>query len=254
LRSQFGFGRGSTGRGAGAAPAGGTQSTLPPPSPEGATPPAGAAPPSDAGSGGPQAGGGFGGRGGGFGGFGRGGFGSRGRLQFSLTDTITFVDQVTIAPGIKLDYLNGDAASSFGGTPTHVVQAQAGYFNNGIGARLGANWRSATDVNADTGERLHFSPLGTFDLRLFAQPGDIPEIALKHPWLRGTQIRLEATNIFNSKPNVHDSNGNVPVNYQADLLDPLGRTIMISLRKLFSPSPATIRREIEADRARGQSR
>ncbi|HEX8842691.1 MAG TPA: TonB-dependent receptor, partial [Sphingomicrobium sp.] len=39
-------------------------------------------------------GGGFDGGGFGGGGFGRGGFGSRGRLQFSLTDTITFVDKV----------------------------------------------------------------------------------------------------------------------------------------------------------------
>ena len=31
--------------------------------------------------------------------------------------------------------------------------------------------------------------------------------------------------------------GNVPLNYQPDLLDPLGRTIMISFRKLFLPSP-----------------
>ena len=111
----------------------------------GAAPPAG--PPPEAG--GPPAagrrrrfGGGRGGGGGFFGG------GNRGRLQFSLTDTITFVDKVTIRPGVpELDYLHGDAAGQAGGTPRHHVEAQAGWSNNGLGARIGANWRSGTRVS-----------------------------------------------------------------------------------------------------------
>jgi outer membrane receptor protein involved in Fe transport len=121
-----------------------------------------------------------------------------------------------------------------------------------LGARLGANWRSGTTVNSLTGDNLHFSSYGTFDLRLFANPGDIPEVVVKHPWLRGTQVRFEVTNIFNARPAVHDAAGNVPLNYQPDLLDPLGRTIMISFRKLFLPSPATFRRLFQQERARQQ--
>ena len=185
---------------------------------------------------------GFGGGRGGGGGFFGGG--SRGRLTFSLTDSIALVDKVRIAPGVpELDYLHGDAAGSAGGTPRHTVQAQLGWANNGLGARIGANWRSGTNVDTLSGDDLRFSPLGTVDLRLFAQPGDIPEIAIKHPWLRGTQLRIEATNIFNSRPAVHDSAGNVPLNYQPDLLDPLGRTIMISFRKSFLPSPSWFRQQ-----------
>src|SRR5207248_11117780 len=158
--------------------------------PPGIAPPPGA-PPQGATSGAPPEGGrgggfgGFGGgRGGGGGGFFGGGNGSRGRLQFSLTDTITFVDKVRITPGgPEIDYLHGDAAGSTGGTPRHKVEAQAGWSNNGLGARLGANWRSGTTVTALNGDDLRFSPYGTFDLRLFANPGDIPEVAVKHPWL-----------------------------------------------------------------------
>jgi hypothetical protein len=211
-----------------------------------APPPEGAGPPSDGGSpnasGGREGGGGFGGFGGGGGGGGFFGGGNRGRLTFSLTDTITFVDKTMIAPGLELDYLHGDAAGSAGGTPRHAVQAQAGYFNNGLGARLGANWRSGTHVDTLSGDNLHFSPLATFDLRLFANPGDIPEVAVKHPWLRGTQVRFEVTNIFDSKPKVHNAAGDVPLNYQPDLLDPLGRTIGLTIRKLFLPPPSFFRR------------
>ena len=234
-------------RGARGAASGGSPPANAPAPEAGAAPPLG--PPPEGGP--PAEGRGFGGRGG-FGRGGGGGFfggGSRGRLQLSLTDTITFVDKVRIGPGQPvIDYLHGDAAGSGGGTPRHQVQAQAGWANNGLGARLGANWRSGTTVTSLSGDDLRFSPLATFDLRLFANPGDIPEVAVKHPWLRGTQVRLEATNLLNSRPKVHDASGALPLNYQPDLLDPLGRTIMISFRKLFLPSPATFRREFERDR------
>ena len=205
-------------------------------------------PPSEGGrpSGGGEFRGGGGGGGRGFGGGGAFGGGNRGRLQFSLTDTITFVDKVMIRPGVpELDYLHGDAAGSTGGTPRHAVQAQGGWFNNGIGVRASANWRSGTRVDSLNGDNLHFSPLATFDLRLFANPGDIPEVVVKHPWLRATQVRFEVTNIFDAKPKVHDAAGNVPLNYQADLLDPIGRTVGISIRKLFLPPPSFFRREIQ---------
>ena len=237
MRSQFGFGPRGAGRGGQGGSTGG-----PPPGP----------PPETSGTGGGGRGSGFGGRGGGRGGGFFGG-GNRGRIQFSLTDTITFEDKVRIAPGgPELDYLHGDAAGSGGGTPRHTVQAQAGYFNNGLGARIGANWRSGTRVNTLTGDDLRFSPVGTFDLRLFANPGDIPEVAVKHPWLRGTQVRFEINNIFDSKPRVRDAAGNVPLNYQPDLLDPLGRTIMISFRKLFLPSPAAMRQMFQRERQQQQ--
>jgi uncharacterized membrane protein YgcG len=251
MRAQF-RGRGATTQTPAQQPNGAAPST--PPAQGGAAPGQQAQSDADQGRGG-GGGGGFrgGGGGGGFrggGGGGRGGGffggGSRGRLTFDLTDTITFVDKLKVAPGFPdVDYLHGDAAGQSGGTPRHNVQAQAGYFNNGIGARFVANWRSATTVDTLTGDNLHFSPLATFDLRLFANPGDIPEVAVKHPWLRGTQVQLRVNNILNSRPAVHDTAGNVPLNYQPGLLDPLGRTIMISFRKLFLPDPSWFRRQFQ---------
>lgn len=249
MRAAFGFGP----RGGPNAPGGGGQSR---PSDAGGAPPGpppGPAPGAEGPGGGGDRGGFGGGRGGGRGFFGGAGGSSRGRLQFSLTDTITFVDKVRITPGgSELDYLHGDASGSSGGTPRHNVQAQLGYFNNGIGGRIGANWRSGTTANSLNGDNLRFSPVGTFDLHLFANPGDIPEVAVKHPWLRGTQFRLELNNVFNSRPKVHDAAGNVPNNYQPDLIDPLGRTIKISFRKLFLPSPAWFRRQFQQERERNQ--
>jgi hypothetical protein len=247
IRAQFRAARGGNGGGAPTAP----QNAAPPSDagPPGGPPPEGAAPSREGGFGGRGFGGGHRGGGGFFGG------GNRGRLQFSLTDTITFKDQVSIGPGLpRVDYLHGDAAGQFGGTPRHQVEAQGGWANNGLGARVSADWRSGTTVKALTGDDLRFSPLATFDLRLFANPGDIPEVMLKHPWLRGTQFRLEVDNILNSRPKVHDASGEVPLSYQPDLLDPLGRTIMISFRKLFLPSFPSMRRDFDRDRQQGTAR
>jgi iron complex outermembrane recepter protein len=177
-------------------------------------------------------------------GLGRFGAGGRGgRLTFSLTDTITLVDEVTIRPGLpKLDYLRGDAVGQRGGRPRHEVQARAGYFNNGLGARLSANWRSGTRVDSATGDDLRFSPLATFDLRLWANIGQRLDLVARHPWLRGTSVRFQVDNLLDSKPKVRNLAGDVPFGFQPDLLDPLGRTISISVRKLFLPPRGSFRR------------
>lgn len=160
---------------------------------------------------------------------------ANGRLTFSLTDTITFVDRATINPDLpQLDYLHGAAIGQTGGQPRHQVQAQAGWSNNGFGARAGLTWRSATDVDTFDGT-LHFSPFATFDLRLFANVGQYLPIVSRHPWLRGASFRFEVGNLFNARPDVRSGTGGVPSGYEPSMLDPLGRTIMVSFRKQFLP-------------------
>lgn len=179
-----------------------------------------------------------GGGGGRFGGGGGGPFGGGqgGRLQLSVFHTINIKDEVLIREGVPvIDYLSGEAVDGNGGRPRHQVEVEGGYFNNGLGARLSANWRSATEVNGGTNGDLRFSPFATANLRLFANLGEQFDLVAKHPWLRGTQVRLEVNNIFDWKPKVRNALGEVPFSYQPDLLDPTGRTIGISIRKLFLP-------------------
>ena len=217
--------------------------------PPGVPPPPDGPPPEGPPGGGER--GGFGGGGRGFGGGGFGGGRQGGRLTFSLTHALNLVDEVTIRPGVpELDYLHGDAFGSSGGRPRHEVEAQAGWSNNGLGARLSADWRSGTRVDSASAGSLRFSPLATFDLRLFANPGERFDLVARHPWLRGTQVRLEVRNVFDAKPRVRDSAGEVPFSYQPDLLDPLGRTVGISIRKLFSPPPSFFRRNSQGQAPR----
>lgn len=192
--------------------------------------------PGGPGAGGAGRGGGFGGPGGGGFGGGRGGQGG-GRLNFAVYHTWHFTDRVTVANGgPRLDLLNGDAIGGSGGQPRHEVEVQAGYSNNGLGARLSGNWASGTSVNGGTvaaPELLNFSGLATANLRLFADLGQRLDLVKKHPWLRGARISIGVDNVFNSRQRVTDATGATPVGFQPDYLDPLGRTVKLTVRKLF---------------------
>ena len=48
-------------------------------------------------------------------------------------------------------------------------------------------------------------------------------------------MRLEIDNLLDAKPKVRDAFGDVPFSYQQDLLDPRGRTVTLSFRKLLLP-------------------
>ncbi|MET0370857.1 MAG: TonB-dependent receptor [Sphingobium sp.] len=195
------------------------------------------------GAGGP---GGGRGPGGGFGGFGGGGPGGQGggRLSFSLYHTWHLTERILVGPGVPaLDLLNGDATGSSGGQPRHEVEARIGYSNNGIGARLGVDWESGTHVNgaltgtAGGSSRLNFGNLATANLRLFANLGQMSNLVRQVPFLRGSRVSVGIDNIFNTRRDVTDANGMTPLRYQPGYLDPLGRTVSISFRKLFFGAP-----------------
>jgi hypothetical protein len=260
---QPGQGRGRFGRGAAGAPgAAGAAGTPGAPGAPGAPPAgagqvqpadgpaAGARGPRGGGEAGPRAGGGPGGFGGGRGGFGggrggfgggRGGFGGAGggRIQLALYHTWHFTDSVLIRPGVpELDFLDGSAGGSRGGSPRHELEFQGGIFKNGLGARVTANWQNATFVRGGpalgggTGEDLFFDDFATVNLRLFADLG-LQKFARDRPFLRGMRVSLSIDNLFDARQRVRDGLGTVPLSYQPDYLDPLGRSVKLSVRKLF---------------------
>ena len=191
------------------------------------------------GAGRPGAGGqrGSGGGGGGFGGGGGGFGGGGGRLQFALYHTWHFTDRVTLRDGsAPIDLLDGGVIGSGGGQPRHEVEVQAGYARNGLGARLTGNWQSATQVTGASGlaaDRLNFSDLATFNLRLFANATAFPKLLKSAPWLAGMRVTIGVNNLFDTRQRVTDGTGATPFAYQPGYIDPLGRTIRISIRKLL---------------------
>ena len=163
-----------------------------------------------------------------------------GRLQLALFHTVTFRNEIGIGPGLPvLDLLNGSAVGSTGGAPRHQVELRAGAGRRGIGARVSANWQSGTTVLVDPAgatqspDDLFFSSRLTANVRLFVDLGQRPDVVTKLPFLRGSRISLNVDNILNDRINVRNRLGAEPLGFQRDQLDPLGRTITLSLRKLF---------------------
>jgi len=145
------------------------------------------------------------------------------------------MDKVTLRDGLPIvDLLNGGTLGDTAGQPRHQVELQAGYSQSGIGMRLTGKWQSATRVVGSTdtpSSNLRFSDLATLNFRLFVNLGQRPELVGKMPWLRGARIQIGVNNIFNTRQTVTDGTGATPLAYRQNLIDPLGRTVQVTLRK-----------------------
>ncbi|MGA9581140.1 MAG: hypothetical protein WBR13_04115 [Allosphingosinicella sp.] len=160
------------------------------------------------------------------------------RVYFSLYHSWRLSEAVVLSSGgPTLDLLDGFALDSLG-RPRHEIEFAGGLFRRGLGARMNIRWESASVVRGlpsgtgPTGTRLRFSRDLSADLSLFLNPeerivGEVPG------WIRNLQLALDVKNILNSRPVVRNEFGEVPLNYQKAYLDPVGRSITFSIRKLF---------------------
>ncbi len=132
-----------------------------------------------------------------------------------------------------IDLLDGGALGYGGGQPRHQLQFGAGVFHRGVGVNIDGNWTGPSRIAAGTvaaPDELRFKSQMLVDARLFANLGALmPE----RSWAKGLRVTLATANLFDSKRRVANSLGETPLGYQRYLLDPLGRTVSLSLRKVF---------------------
>ena len=167
-----------------------------------------------------------------------GGGDGQGRWNLALYHSIEFENTALIAPGVPvLDFLDGDASGQSGGVPRHQIELEGGLFYKGIGTRLSGNYQSATRVDGNdlTGSQdLYFGDLVTFDLRLFMNLEQQGWLTGDNPgFFKGARLSLRVDNLFNTRQEVVDGNGDTPIRFQPALIDPLGRTVSVEFRKLF---------------------
>ena len=158
-------------------------------------------------------------------------------VQFALYHTVYFEDAVKLAAqGTSIDLLNGAPADALGGRPRHEIDAQAGVTHNGLGARLSANWRSDTsirDIANGAVENFTFSGEPKLDLRLFVNFDGQPDLVARHPWLGGGRLTLSIIDALDSRVTVRSASGATPFSYQSAILEPTGRVVQVSFRKLI---------------------
>jgi outer membrane cobalamin receptor len=184
------------------------------------------------GRGGPAAGG-MGGGPRGMMGMGRGGQGG-GRWQASFYHTIKLTDRVQIRPGVpELDLLNGSATGNGGGTNRHLFELDGGLFYKGFGSRISAKYDSGNTIVGGANGDLKFHDLATFNLRVFADFKQMPNVTNAVPFLNNSRLSLSVNNLFDAQRKVTDASGQVPLNYQPGYIDPLGRYVELSWRKAF---------------------
>ncbi len=177
------------------------------------------------------------GRRGGRGGF--GGPGGPGGMQLSLYHSYRFTDQISIQRGLPpLDLLDGSAVGGSGGSSRNAFELEGGVFKNGLGARLIGNYISGSTVKGSlipgsTAGDLRFSDLLTLNARFFVNFDSRKSLIKKIPVLKGTRIALRIDNLTNAIRDVRDTNGAVPFSFLPGFIDPRGRFIEVSLRKIF---------------------
>jgi len=215
LRTRFcsaDFGRGPGGEGPG--PQGGSMAGGPPP-------------------GGPPAGGGPGGPG--FGPPG-GSQDGRGRWFVNLNYSYEIKNEVLIASGGPLlDLLDGDALSG-GGQPRHSLQFNGGMFYAGFGGNVNLRYTGSSRINGSGlpgSTNLQFNDYATVNLRTFVDLNQQTSLIEKAPLFKNTRISLGVDNVFDARQRITDDTGTVPLRYQPFLVDPIGRSVSLELRKLF---------------------
>ena len=159
---------------------------------------------------------------------------TRPRYFLSLNHAITLENEVLLSEGGPLfDQLDGNVIGG-GAIPEHSSRLEAGIFWQGYGMRLSGNYIG--DAVLRGGDQpgssdLFYSDLATFDIRLFADLGEITNS--EDGWLKGLRVSLLTDNVFDTRRRVVDGNGDLPEAFQPYRIDPTGRYLGIDIRKAF---------------------
>jgi hypothetical protein len=155
-------------------------------------------------------------------------------LRFSLTlnHSVRLKSEFLTRPGVPvIDQLRDT------GQPRHAVSLQAVVGNGAFGADANATWSSAASLRnrglpGPQQEYRYRQPLQV-RLGLFVDPGDVLAPGKRTGILKNMRISLDVDNLFDSYRRATLADGTVPPGYSRDEIDPLGRTVRLSVRKRF---------------------
>ena len=145
--------------------------------------------------------------------------------------TIKFSDRLQLRPGTpEFDLLRGDTVTN-GGMARASGYAYGAIYYLGNGLTFDGWYGGANRVrNADPAADLRFSPIVKLNIGAYVS---LHHFLRDQEWTRKLQLKLDVSNIGDAHQRVRDGNGRVPNRFQPDYLDATGRTVTLSLRKLF---------------------
>ena len=154
------------------------------------------------------------------------------RYNLTLSHFWTFADERLVSTlGPLIDFLDGGAAGFGGGQPRHSLVGNFGVSHRMGGVQLSGRWRGPSVLRAGAAPGLadlRFSSTSNLNLQAFAELGEVfPQSSLA----KGLRITVSVNNLLDDYQVVRDGSGAVPLRYQRYLLDPLGRTVGMTIRK-----------------------
>lgn len=156
------------------------------------------------------------------------------RLQVNAAHTIQLESSVVIRAGLPtIDLLGGGALGFGGGQTRNSTTASASVAAGNTGVRLQLRRRGGSSVVIGTlaaPDLLSYAPLTTLDADVFV---DLSRLFPKARIARNAKLTVGFTNLTNSRLGVTNQAGVAPQAYQPVRLDPIGRVLMVELRKVF---------------------
>jgi len=157
---------------------------------------------------------------------------ARPTLYVGMAITPLLHDSLRLRPGSPvLNLADGDTYDAGATRRRMGVYSWTGLNYKSMGLNINEQWISGIHIRGGAPQSdLHFAPLLKLDLNLYTS---LDSWFPKTHWARKTNLVLAIDNPFDQRQRVHDGTGATPNRYQPDYLDPLGRTVKLTVRKLF---------------------
>jgi hypothetical protein len=148
-----------------------------------------------------------------------------------LGPSIKLRDRLQLRPGAPvLDLLAGDTIRGWG-MPSVYGYAFGGINHGGSGLTFNAWYQAPDRIRAAGPEsELRFSSI--FKLNVGGYVG-LGRLLPDQRWARALRVGVDVTNATDARQRVLDADGMVPNRFQPDYLDPTGRMVTFTLRKLL---------------------
>jgi len=157
---------------------------------------------------------------------------SRGSLYLGFAPNLFLRDRLELKPGLPaLNLLGGDTVDGWQGHYRVAVWGWGGLSRAGDGLSFTWQYMGPSRIHGGSPQtELHFSSRFNLDVSTFVW---LRHWFPKENWLKKTKLTLQVTNPFDTYVHARDANGDTPFRYQRAFSDPQGRTVKITLRRLF---------------------
>ncbi|WEJ99285.1 MAG: hypothetical protein P0Y59_20495 [Candidatus Sphingomonas phytovorans] len=118
------------------------------------------------------------------------------------------------------------------GTSRHELALRISVGKRAFGGSLNTSWSSPARVTGSDGA-FRLTPPLMFNLSLFANVDRLLRAPQGNGWTRRMKVSFDIQNLSKSYRRITLPDGSVPAGYSRDEVDPLGRTVRLTLRKQF---------------------